>query len=72
MKRLRVLYILITSTTFITIIFFCSMNAYQKCKQQEVKMERLKERRAKLCELLQAERDQLEVNKFITNYTSLL
>lgn len=44
------------------------MNAYQKSKQQEVRMERLKERREKLCELLQAERDQLEVkcNEFIT------
>lgn len=37
------------------------MNAYQKNKQEEYKMERLKARREKLCELLQAERDQLEV-----------
>lgn len=37
------------------------MSAYQKNKQEEYKMERLKARREKLCELLQAERDQLEV-----------
>ena len=41
---------------------YFSMNAYQKRKQQEVKVDRLKERREKLCELLQAERDQLEVS----------
>ena len=37
------------------------MNAYQKNKQEEFRVERLKARREKLCELLQAERDQLEV-----------
>ena len=37
------------------------MNAYQKNKQEEFRLERLKVRREKLCELLQAERDQLEV-----------
>ena len=38
-----------------------SMNAYQKSKQKEAKMERLKDRRERLGQLLQAERDELEV-----------
>jgi len=37
------------------------MNAYQKSKQKEAKMERLKDRRERLGQLLQAERDELEV-----------